>query len=686
MSIEASKYAIPGEFDKLIQLYGGSRLNAFTTPDITAYFNEFIPQYFREWAELNSERLINPVFRLFQSELETVYEEKNMYSDNMFYPAVNKILERVFDPHPYKYPVIGNTENLKNPNLSEMKSFFEKYYIANNMALILSGNIDVEAALPIIEETFGRIRAGELPEREFPQPASFNGVEKYKLKLPVPLFQVRGQIWRGAPLHHEDEIPLKILASLLNNSHSTGALDSLMSNKKVYAAGGASVSLNDTGLLGVLYVPKQLVMLKSKAMRLVNQELDRIKSGEISDAAIRNTKMEMKRELLTMLESPERRALLLMQLYSNGIAWGEYMESIDKIDSYTKEDIVDVANRYFTDNYLQVDKTMGLYKKESMQKPGFAPIPPVNIDSASVFATYLDSINTRNRLNTLSYKQPAKFIDFEEDIKTYSLAPLVTLYTKENTVNDIFHLTLSYKIGKIENLLISPMSSYISLLGSEEYTFTEFYNKLRGLGSTIDFSVDNTTFSVKVRGFDSEYKETLELLEHLLQNIKGDKAKLKLIQSGRKMNDRVNLRSPDGIAGAMISKVVYGEQSGYINVLAPKEYKKLTSDQLLSTLDEVLKTECDIHFSGNITDSVVIESLMNRVGVVNRPTDKEAGKRSVTEYLQPKVFFYHISKAKQSIICLYSAGEISDENNIVDAELFSNYFGTGMSSVLFQEV
>ena len=81
LSIRSSEYVIPNEFNRLINRFGGSGLNAATSYDATIYFNTFSPQYMVQWAEINSERLINPVFRLFQSELETVYEEKNMYGD-----------------------------------------------------------------------------------------------------------------------------------------------------------------------------------------------------------------------------------------------------------------------------------------------------------------------------------------------------------------------------------------------------------------------------------------------------------------------------------------------------------------------------------------------------------------------------------------------------------------------------
>lgn len=164
LSIKVADYMIPNEFNRLISRYGGTQLNAGTSYDYTVYMNTFSPQYFAQWAELNSERLINPVFRMFQSGLETVYEEKNMYHDFIGRDAVDKLMERYFLPHPYAYPILGSTENLKNPRLTEMKRFFEEYYVASNMGLILSGDFETDEVLPILEKTFSRVRQGALRE------------------------------------------------------------------------------------------------------------------------------------------------------------------------------------------------------------------------------------------------------------------------------------------------------------------------------------------------------------------------------------------------------------------------------------------------------------------------------------------------------------------------------------------
>lgn len=163
LSIKAADYVIPNEYSRLISKYGGSSLNAGTGQDLTYYHNSFLPQFMEQWCWLNSERLMTPVFRGFQGELENVYEEKNRAADDMG-DVQDKIFKAVFKTQPYAYPVLGSTENLKNPRLSDMAAFFKKYYVASNMCLILCGDIRPDAALvTLLEKTFGRVQTGPVP-------------------------------------------------------------------------------------------------------------------------------------------------------------------------------------------------------------------------------------------------------------------------------------------------------------------------------------------------------------------------------------------------------------------------------------------------------------------------------------------------------------------------------------------
>ena len=159
LSLKAADYVIPNEFNRLISKYGGSSLNAGTGYDVTFYHNTFLPQYMEQWCWLNSERLITPVFRGFQGELENVYEEKNRASDGMAGDAMEKVMGAVFKTQPYAYPILGSTENLKNPRLSDMAAFYKKYYVASNMGLILCGDITPDSTLTtLLEQTFASVR------------------------------------------------------------------------------------------------------------------------------------------------------------------------------------------------------------------------------------------------------------------------------------------------------------------------------------------------------------------------------------------------------------------------------------------------------------------------------------------------------------------------------------------------
>lgn len=376
LSVRAAEYVIPNEFDRLISRYGGTKLNAGTSYDYTLYFNTFSPQYIAQWAEINSERLMNPVFRLFQSELETVYEERNMYGDAMASMAIEKITERYFYPHPYAYPIIGSAENLKNPRLSEMRRFFEKYYVASNMGLILSGDFHSEEVMPILASTFGRLRTGNPPRREVVALPPFKGKEKVKVRIPMTFVKILAMGFRGVPANHPDQVALNVAVSLLNNSNGTGFLDKLTVEHKVMGAMAINQSMNEAGILGLLVFPKFLFQSYGAAEKLVWQQIKRVQQGDFSEETFRSLKLEQKREYASKLEDIHSRAEVMMRIFSQGKSWQDYLDEVKRIDALTRADVIAVAKKYFTENYLYVTKETGRYPKLALPKPNYAPIIP----------------------------------------------------------------------------------------------------------------------------------------------------------------------------------------------------------------------------------------------------------------------------------------------------------------------
>lgn len=680
LSIRSSDYVIPNEFNRLISQYGGSGLNAATSYDATIYFNTFSPQYMSQWAEINSERLLNPVFRLFQSELETVYEEKNMYGDFIGGPVMDRLLARYFAPHPYAYPIIGSTKNLKNPRLTEMRKFFEEYYVASNMGLILSGDFDTEAVLPVLEKTFSRIRPGEAPKHDIVALPPFKGKEKMKIKFPVPLVKAMGMGFRGVPANHEDQVALAVAVNMLNNANGTGFLDKLMVDRKIMASMAMNESMNEAGILAVAVIPKLMFQTYGGAEKLVWKEINRVKEGDFSDEIFNSLKQEQRRQYASNLENIDSRARIMMSLYSQGKSWEDYLQEVSGIDALTKEDVVRVARKYFSENYLCVTKTTGKYPKDNLTKPDFSPIVPKNSEASSEYAKQLEQLPVQ--------EVKLRFIDFQKDVETVSLTPLATLYATANPVTDIFTLNLVYQVGTLEQPKLMHLANYLQFLGTDSLSFHEFRTRLQVLGSTISFDATDKQFFMRITGFDKHFKETVQLAGDFIRHVKADDKQIRQVINDAKVTEKAFFESSDNIANALLEKVKYGEQSRFLTKLSLSEVKKLKGKELLDAFVQVRQTECDLLYCGTLPVAQVREEIeaslpLKEITVaVNAPYHRDAKK-----YDKPTVYFMDMPTASQSIVYGYAKGEVTDDAwSRHAARLFSVYFGGDMSSLMFQEI
>ncbi|MDR0333754.1 MAG: insulinase family protein [Dysgonamonadaceae bacterium] len=538
LSIAAAQYAIPNEFNNLIEKMGGSGLNAYTSFDETVYFNRFVPQYINQWLELNSERLINPVFRLFQSELETVYEEKNMYSDMSFMVAFFKVLEKAFKPHPYQYHIIGESEHLKNPDLAAMEQFFRDYYVAGNMALILSGDFNSEEVMPVIVSTFGRLPTGNVPITETVEIPPFQGKQTERILVPIPMVKASALAWRGVPNGAPDENALNVAIKLLSNSNHTGYLDMLGTDGKLLMSGMMPMQLNEAGINIAFAVPKLFFQSYGKAERLVLNEINRIKNGDFTNEDLESVKLEMRREFETQLETVDRRGNMMINLFSQGKNWDDHLQEMNSINTLTKTDIMDIANCYFTENYLYLKKKTGRYKIEMVEKPGFAPILPPNRSESSEYALNLIAEAAENPVIR------PRTIDFENDVKTIEITPLVTLYAVENPFNDVFRLQMNFRKGNHADNMVQFMSGYLNDLATDSLSRRGFQNGLRRLGATVDFSSDNDVFTVNIMGFEESIEPTLQYVAHFMQQVKPDKKAFRRMTTGQRMGRLFTKREP----------------------------------------------------------------------------------------------------------------------------------------------
>lgn len=682
LSVRAADYVIPNEFNRLISQYGGTGLNAGTSWDYTMYFNTFSPQYMAQWCEINSERLINPVFRMFQSELETVYEEKNMYVDMLGSQATEKIIEEFFKPHPYQYPIIGSTDNLKNPKLSEMEEFFDTYYVASNMGLVLSGHFDADEVLPILEKTFGKIKDGVIVKPKIEMPTAINGRVDFTAKIPIPIVKGNALLWRGVPSNHPDEVALNLAVSLLSNENKTGLLDRLSIDGKLMMSAALPLSMNDAGVIALLAIPKIPFQTYGSAQKLVFEAVEKVKSGDISDQMFQSLKLEQQRNYILELESLDKRNEKMIEVFAKGLSWTDYLELTNKIESITKQDVIAVANKYFTDNYFDVKKKTGRYPSNKITKPPFKAIETTNRDAESDYSKWLQTIESTEftpRYLHFAKEGAATILDNNQ---------LVSLYHTKNEMNKVFDMTMKFEIGKQQLPILTPLVSYLNYVGTDKYTVGQFNEKLQQLGSTLSFAASTSQFTINISGFDNAFEETFELVTHFLTNLKADKSKLKMLVKEKNIEDKAIKKSSDELAKAMAEKVKYGDNSKYLNSLSKNELKKLSTEDFSLALQRVLSTESNFHYTGTLTNKAVSQVVKQHFPMQEvkeksiNPTFREG-----QTYSNTKVFFFHDSKATQSIVQAYIPGpkqKAVEDKNL--SQLFNTYFGSGMSSLMFQEI
>lgn len=680
LNIEATKYAIPNDFNHLISKYGGSGLNAGTSYDYTLFYNSFSPQYLEHWCELNSERMIAPVFRLFQSELETVYEEKNMYSNNISTEPIQRIMERLAAPHPYRYPIIGSTEALKSPDIRAMEEFFREYYYAENMALILTGDIKEEGLLPLLERTFGRIKSGGRKPLQLPQPMPFNGHEKMTIKVPIPFVKGLGFIWHTVPNNHPDQVALSLVQSLLNNDGKTGLLDRLTIDGKVMEAAAINFALNDMGLFGVYIMPK-LLQSSYLVKRRVQKAIDRIKRGDFSTQALEEVKQSLYKANLLQLESSEQKAKLLSSLFAQNETWSDLMRELDLLSSISKEEVVEVAQKYLDGNYLEVKKQTGRYAVEKLPKPPYQPVKAPNQGAKSEFSRHLETL--------VIPKLPMKYLDFKKDAKQRDLSAndLVRLYKVGNEINDLFSLDLLFFRQSYYHPLQTYLEQYLDLVGGAEMSAHELNQRLQSLGATITYESKPSFFCIRISGFDHYLSETIALVGSILNDIKVEKPQIKKLIEARKISDRAIKADITELSKRLLDLARYGEKAPYKADLSLSKIKQLKAQDMVEEFHHLLQSELDIHYTGKLEIEKVASCIKSSFNL-DAISECGEGYFYVPSVLPSgnRILLHNEPSATQVVIKGYlPMGVLSDyEKSIL--RVYSTYLGSGMSSLLFQEI
>jgi predicted Zn-dependent peptidase len=671
-TLKASKYAIPNEFDRLVKSIGGTSVNAGTNFDYTYYYNFFPANQMSKWLDIYAHRFQNPVFRLFQSELEAVYEEKNRAQDDLQRRVFEKFDEFMYGDHPYStQTVLGSVEHLKNPSLTKMYQYFQDYYVANNMALVLCGNFKSSEIKPLIEQSFGALKSGKVPEFPEFERSSFKGREVEKVRITPIKAGFMG--YKLVPVTHPDRPALELIGSMMNNSSQTGFIDKWNLNNEVLYAGANQSFLEEDGSTFIFYVPKIFGGSLKKFEEKVKNSFQDIADGNFSDEYFESIKYGIYKNFELSLEQLSARGRYLGLSFIYDTSYEDFLDFPEKINQLTKEDVQKAAQKYYGDNYFTLQSRTGFPKKTKLDKPSFKPIS-ARTEEQSVYAKSFNKLPE----NPIS----PNFIDVEKDFSIVD----GYIYNSWNQLNDVFTLKLIIAGGFSKDSQYGLLADALNNSGTSNLSAEEIKSKFSNLGANYSFTVDYNSFDISLTGLNEKFDETVELLLLLLNEFNPTEKTANLLYNQRKTENKLDMNNPATGGRILYLYGLYGDKSSYKSRISEKELKRLDPQMLNEKLSTLLKNGfSSIHHVGNKNDAE-LSALLSENSIFKKNSVDQYEFLEAQDVAETTFYVLNDKKAVQGYVYYIVNGEPLNYVDDYKKEAFNAYYTNSLSGLLFQEV
>ena len=675
MSGVAANYAIANEYDKMMASMGAKGTNAFTSFEQTVYTEDIPANAVDKFLKVQAERFRDPVFRIFHTELEAVYEEKNRSLDNDNRKVTEALLSNLFLNHNYgKQTTIGTIEHLKNPSLVEIRKYYNTYYVANNMGIIVSGDFKPDEMIKKIDEYFSGMVKRDVPKYTFKAEAPIKAPIVKEVYGPDVEFVAIGYRFPG--VHSKDALMADLVGQILTNGR-TGLIDlNLVKKQKLLQASASADILVDHGYMYLRGVPTLGQSLED-VKTLVLGEIENLKKGNFDDDLLVAIVNNAKKASMQQVEKYSARASVLMSAFTGEEDWLNDVAYADQLSQLKKEDIVAFANKYFGENYVVVYKRKGEDKGVvKVEKP---PITPVEThrNSQSPFVKTVNSM-------PVEPVQPV-WLDYDKDITRGTLGPAEILY-EHNDVNGLFRMSYRYKTGTWMDKRLAVAAQYLQFLGTDKMSAEQISKEFYKLACSFNIRAEYEFTTVSLEGLQENFDKAAALLESLLANCQPDDEALAALKA-RINKSRADAKNNKGqIMAGLVAYARFGAVNPFNNVLSDEELKNLGSTELTDILHNLYLFSHRIIYYGPSTLTGLAASLKT----VHRipPMFKSA--------MPSKVFTYTTQTKNEVLFADYDMvqSEIRWVRNVPGYDpakqptisMFNNYFGGGMGSLVFQTI
>jgi len=676
ISQKAAAYAVPNELDRAYADMGGKAVNAHTWHEETVYKVDLPANRLNQWTKIEAERFENPVFRLFHTELETVYEEKNRSIDNKDRLIHREVNARLFKNHPYgQQPTLGSVDHLKNPSIKAIEEYFETYYVPENMAICISGDIDSKETIRLIEREFSRWKPGEktLETLKWTEKA-LDGREFIQMK-----YQGEEQVllaFRTVPRNHDDWAALRLLDMVLDNSVAGLINLNLVEAQAVRSAGSFPQNLNDYGAQYLHGIPKDGQTLQEVEDLLLAQ-LETIKQGDFKDWILPAVINDFKKRRKQDLENNFKRVELMRDAFLSFREWNDVVNEIDLLDQVTKAEVVRVAKQYFGPNYVSGHRIDAQHDLPSIDKP---KIDPLDIDPSKQSAFM-------KKISEMPFEPfSPRFLEQGTDFEKRELRPGLLLYHAPNPINDLGVIEVRIDKGFRQDALLPYAKRMIDRSGVGELSSKQLKVEWYKMGIDFGFNAGEQHSSFSVAGLDENLGDGLALARNLLSTPAIEQDTLdelvKIILAEREDEPK----SPQVLSHALAHFHRYGDRSRYRDRLTNADLNASTVEKFSGSLSKLLATEQSILYVGPRSVDEVAAFLVAEYDSAGElsPAPSFAPLRSVSPE-KTRVFFLQKEMAQAFVRMEFAAGTY-EESSRPASQLFNEYFGGGMAGLVFQEL
>nr|WP_315086685.1 insulinase family protein [uncultured Chryseobacterium sp.] len=672
VSQEASQYAIANEYDKAISSLGASGTNAHTWFDETVYKNNVPNNELEKWLKIEKERFSELALRLFHTELESVYEEFNRAQDNDSRLVNYELMDALFPTHPNgQQTTLGKAEHLKNPSMKAIHKYFDEYYVPNNYAMVLVGDLDFEDTIQLVDQYFGTIPYRELPKKTPIIEKPITEIIKRTVKSPTtPRVQLA---WRTESYGTKEAMLADVVVNILSNRGEAGLLDlNINQTQKLLWGQAYSVGLKQYGYFSIVAVPKESQTL-DEARDLVLEQIELVKKGEFPDWMLPAIINDFKIQRMKALETADGLATNLYDTYIKGRTWEQELNEMDHYEKLTKEEVIAFANEFFRDNYVIVYKEKGVNEKLiRVENPGITPVK-INREAQSEFLQQILEEKTEDI-------QP-EFVDYEKEIQK-DIVKGKTISFVKNKYNDIAQVHFIFPFGSDHDRDLAISTQVLQYLGTEKFSPEDLKKEFFKIGVTNDFKTTNDQLIISLNGLEENIEKGINLLQHWLYEVKPDQEIYRQFTETILENRAAMKKDKGRIMTALTNYTKLGSFSRFTDVISKEELESSNVEVFTDRMKKLFRYPYQIFFYGrnfeNFT-SYIGKYTENENFVIpepkNYPEPETDGNVYFTDYDMVQMEMSKVGR-----------GRNVNTENFGKINVFNEYFGRGLSSIVFQEI